>query len=181
MANYNVTITDGVGSQKMKVGAYSVTATANGYDATTLSPAQYTATAGENNAAFTISANGTLDIIFNETGAAGGTAVTEGSVVMTDSTGLTQYGSPVSISAEGTAVFPNVPFSAAEPLTLYFVQLSTDATHNVAEGVITVSMDANDKTIYVINSPIATQNFTLTDANYQGLPVPAATLDFVSE
>ena len=165
----------------MKAGNYTVTAVANGYDATSLTPSSFTATDQPGSGSFTLSADGALTLIFNETGAQGGTAVTSGSVVMTDSTGLTQYGSPVNISAEGTAVFPNVPFSAAEPLTLYFVQLSTDATHNVAEGVITVSMDANDKTIYVINSPIATQNFTLTDANYQGLPVPAATLDFVSE
>ena len=92
MANYNVQITNGSGSENMKRGTYSVTVTANGYEATTLSPVTYTATDDEGSGSFTVSANGTLTLVFNETGAAGGTPVTSGSVVMTDAAGTTQYG-----------------------------------------------------------------------------------------
>ena len=181
MANYNVQITNGAGSQQMKSGNYAVTATASGYEATTLSPTVYTATGSEGTGAFTLSANGVLTLIFNETGASGGTPVTSGTVVMTDAAGTTQYGSPVSISATGEAVFNNVPYDTETPYVLHFVQLTTDDGHNVYSGVITVNTSAATQTEYVVNAPIAAQNITLTDANYSGLPVAAATLVFTGE
>ncbi|HBF86474.1 MAG TPA: hypothetical protein DDW54_02210 [Clostridiales bacterium] len=181
MADYNVQITEGAGSAPMKKGNYSVTAMANGYEATTLSPSTYTAADTEGTGAFTISANGVLTIVFNETGAAGGTPVISGSVVMTDATGATQYGSPVNISATGEAVFNNVPYSSETPYVLHFVQLATDDGHNLFDGVITVNLSSENQTEYVVNSPIATQNITLADANYSGLPVAGATLVFTGE
>ena len=181
MANYNVTITDGVGSESMKKGNYSVTVVANGYEATTLSPDAFTAADTAGTGAFTLSANGTLTLTFNETGASGGTAVTSGSVVMTDSAGTTEYGSPVTIGATGEAVFTNVPYNADTPYVLYFVQKTTDAGHNVFDGVITVNMSEAAQSQYVVNLPIAEQSFTLTDANYSGLPIAAATMTFTGE
>lgn len=179
MANYNVTITDGTGSQAMQKGTYTVTATANGYDASTLSPTTFTANETEGSESFTLSANGTLTFIVNETGAAGGTPITSGSIVMTDATGATEYGSPVSISATGEAVFNNVPYgTAGEPFQLYFKQLSTDDDHNIFEGVISVSMTAQTQTEYVQNTATAVQTFNLTDANY-GMPIDGS-LTFTS-
>ena len=165
----------------MKKGTYSVSVSANGYEATTLSPTNYTATESAGSGSFTVSADGTLTLVFNDTGASGGTPVTSGSVVMTDGTGATEYGSPVTIGATGEAVFNNVPYSAGTPYVLYFVQKATDADHNLYEGVITVNMANATQTEYVLNSPIALQSFTLTDANYQGLPVSDATLTFTGE
>lgn len=181
MANYNVQITNGNGSENMKKGTYSVTVTAAGYEATTLSPTSYTATESAGTGTFTVSANGVLTLIFNESGASGGTPVTSGSVVMTDSTGTTEYGSEITISATGEAEFNNVPYNAETPYVLYFVQKATDAEHNVYSGVISVNMASATQTEYVQNSPIAAQTFTLTDANYSGLPVAAATLIFTGE
>ena len=181
MANYNVQITDGSGSSAMKSGNYSVTVTANGYDATTLSPTSYTAGATAGTGNFTVSADGTLTLVFNETGAEGGTPITSGSVVMTDSTGATEYGSEITISATGEAVFNNVPYVATTGYQLYFVQKTTDDNHNLYEGVISVNMESATQTAYVLNSPIAAQTFTLTDANYAGLPVADATLTFTGE
>ena len=178
MADINVQITNGSGSQALKRGTYAVSVTANGYEATTLSPTTYTATDSTGSGAFTVSANGTLTFIFNETGASGGTPITAGSVVMTDSTGSTRYGSPVQIGATGEAVFNNVPYGDTTPYVLYFVQLSSDDGHNTYSGVITVNMASATQTEYVLNAPIATQSFTLTDANYSGLPVATATLTF---
>ena len=180
MANYNVQITGGTGSVGMKKGNYNVTVTANGFEATTLSPTALEVTGSAATANFTVSANGTLTLIFNETGASGGTAVTSGSVVMTDSSGTTQYGDPVQISATGEAVFDKVPFDQTTPYTLYFVQTATDDGHNVYEGVITVQTDQATQTEYVVNAPIALQTVNLTSADYSGLPVANAEMTFTA-
>ena len=50
--------------------------------------------------------------------------------------------------------------------------------HNIIESVIVVGMGSETQTEYLQNTPIATQNFTLTDANYSGLPISDATLNF---
>ena len=181
MANYNVQITNGSGSENMKSGNYTVTVSAAGYESTTLSPTSYTATASAGSGSFTLSANGVLTLVFNETGAAGGTPVTAGSVVMTDSTGNTEYGSPVTITAQGEAVFNNVPYSSASPYALYFKQTASDDTHNPIETVISVSMSEASETQYVLNSPIAVQTFSISDVNYSGLPIADATLTFTGE
>ena len=181
MANYNVTITNGTGSQAMNLGEYSVSAVyAPGYDMSSLNPTSYTATDSSPTGAFTLSANGTLTIVFNETGEEGGTPITSGTVVMTDSTGETQYGSVVNIDAQGTATFNNVPYGSAQAgYTLYFKQLTSDEDHNIYQSVFAVGMGAQTQTEYIINTPKAIlQNITLTDANYTGLPVANATLEF---
>ena len=180
MANYNVTITNGTGTQNMKAGTYNVIATsANGYDVTTLSPTTFTASTTAGSGAFTLSATGTLTFIVNETGASGGTPITSGTIVMTDAGGNTQYGSAVTINTNGEAVFNNVPYGSTEtPFTLYFKQLSTDDNHNIYQGVISVQMSSNTQTEYIQNTAIAEQTITLTDANYSGLQVPDATLQF---
>lgn len=180
MANYNVNIVNGQGSTPMKAGEYTVSVTeALGYELTSLSPTSYTAGTTTGTGAFTLSANGTLTLNVNETGASGGTPITSGSIIMTDSTGTTEYGSAVTIDALGNAVFDNVPYgSSGNPFQLYFKQLSTDDGHNIFEGVISVSMESQTQTDYVLNTPISTQNITLTDANYSGLPIPNATLEF---
>ncbi len=177
MANYNVTITNGSGSQAMQKGTYNVSATAAGYDVSTLTPTTFTATESAGSETFTLTANGTLTINVNETGAAGGTPITAGSIIMTDATGTENYGSAITIGADGNAVFNNVPYGdAGTPFQLYFKQLATDDTHNIFEGVISVSMTAQTQTEYVQNTPIAEQTFTLTDATY-GMPING-TLNF---
>ncbi len=179
MASYNVTITNGNGSQAMQRGTYNVTATANGYDVSTLTPTTFTATDSPATQAFTLSANGTLTFIVNDTGAAGGTPVTGGTLVMTDATGTEEYGQPVTVGANGEAVFENVPFgTTAEPFQLYFKQLTAADGYNPVEGVISVSMTAQTQTEYVQNTAAAVQTFTLTDANYN-LPIDG-TLDFTT-
>lgn len=181
MANYNVQITNGSGSENMKKGTYSVTVSAAGYDATSLSPTSYTASETAGSGSFTVSAEGVLTLIFNETGAEGGTPITGGSVIMTDATGTTEYGSAVTVSATGQAVFNNVPYVAGTGYSLYFVQKATDENHNLYEGVISVSMENATQTVYVQNTPIAAQTFALTDANYSGFPVSSATMTFTGE
>ncbi len=177
MANYNVTITDGTGSQAMQRGTYDVSATATGYDLSTLSPTTFTATNEAQTQAFTLSANGTLTLVVNDTGAAGGTPIGGGTLVMTDATGAEEYGQPVTVGTNGEAVFENVPYgTAGEPFPLYFKQLTAADGYNPVEGVISVSMTAQTQTEYVQNTAAAVQTFTLTDENY-GMPIDG-TLNF---
>ena len=183
MADYNVTIINGNGTQTMQTGDYSVSAIyAPGYDMTTLSPATFTASSSTSTGTFTISATGTLTIIFNETGAEGGTPITSGTVVMTDSSGTTQYGQVVNINSNGTAVFNNVPFGSAQSAyTLYFKQLTSDENHNIYANVFAVGIGSETQTEYILNTlKSVVQNITLTDANYPELPVYNAVLQFES-
>ncbi len=177
MANYNVTITNGRGTQVMQRGTYDVTATAMGYDESTLTPKTYAVTDTPATGNFTLTANGTLTFNVNETGVAGGTPITGGSLVMTDSTGATEYGQPVTIGTDGNAVFQNVPYgTTAAPFQLYFKQLSSDDAHNPFDGVISVAMNAQTQTEYVQNTAAAEQTLNLTDATY-GMPIDG-TLNF---
>ena len=183
MADYNVTIINGNGSQSMNIGEYDVSAVyAPGYDMDSLSPTTFSATSTGETGEFTIGATGTLTITFNETGAEGGTPITSGTVVMTDPTGEKQYGAVVEIDSNGTAVFNNVPFGSEQAgYSLYFKQLSSDKNHNAYENVFVVGMGAQTQQEYVLNTLKAVlQNFTLTDANYAGLPVNNAGLKFQS-
>lgn len=180
MANYNVQITNGSGSANMQSGNYSVGVVATGYEANTLSPTSYTVTGSAGTGNFTIAACGVLTIVFNETGAEGGTPITSGSVVMTDSTGETEYGSPVSVNSNGEAVFDKVPFDMENPYHLYFKQLASDENHAPYPDVFDVGMGQENQTEYVINNRICEENFTLTDENY-GFPVEDAILSFVGE
>ena len=182
MANYDVTITNGVGSKNMEPGTYTVSATyAPGYELTSLEPTSYTVASGSSGA-FTLAANGTLTITFNETGAEGGTPIPSGTVVMTDPTGETQYGSAVNIDSNGVATFENVPYGSAQSAyTLSFKQLTSDENHNIYPDVFTVGMGAQTQSEYIINTPKAIeQNFTVTDANYTGMPVNDASLNFAA-
>ncbi|MDY6367310.1 MAG: hypothetical protein SPL13_02185 [Clostridia bacterium] len=181
MANYNVQISNGQGSAVMQSGNYAVSATANGYDGTTLSPTTYTASTESGTGSFTLSAAGVLTLIFNETGAQGGAPITSGSVVMTDQTGTVEYGTPREINAVGVATFETLPYNAEIPYLLYFKQLSTDGTHIIYSGVIPVGMGLSAQTEYIQNIPItAEQTFSLNDQNY-GFPISTATLQFTAE
>jgi len=182
MANYNVTITNGQGTEKIQIGNYNVTVTAAGYDASTLAPTTFQATASGGTASFTLSASGKLTFIVNDSGAEGGNPVTGGQIVMTDSAGSATYGSPVDIDSTGNAVFDNVPYGdGTDPYTLYFKQLSSDGDHDPYDGVITVQMIGATQTDYVKNVALVTQSFSLLDANYQGLPINNATLNLATE
>ena len=181
MTEYNVTIINGKGSQTMETGDYSVSAVyAPGYDMLTLNPTSYSASASASTGTFTLSANGSLDIIFNETGEEGGTPITSGSVVMTDSTGEVQYGDVVQVDSNGLATFNNVPYGSEQSAyTLYFKQLTSDENHNPYPTVFAIGMGGQTQTEYVINNlKSVLQNFTLTDANYPDLPIYNASLQF---
>lgn len=171
MSQYLVPITNGTGSQRLPIGAYNVTADVTGYTGV-LDPTTFTATGSDGSQAFTIAATGTLTLNVNETGASGGTPVTSGTCIRCSQDGTTTYGTAKTISATGDCIFDHVPFgTAGTPATFYVKQLTSDDTHNIYSGVITVSMEAETQTNYVQNTLAANQSFTLTDAYYSGLNI----------
>ena len=176
--DYQIVVTNGTATENMQAGNYSVSCTqAEGYDVTSLSPTSCTVTQQEGSFSFTLLATGVLTFEVNETGAAGGTPITSGTIEMTDSAGTANYGTAQ--IQNGVATFDNVPFGTeASPITLYFKQTATDSAHNPYVGVITVSMAANTQTVYIANPAIAAQSIALTDATYPGLVIPSATLSF---
>ena len=113
MAQYVVNITNGSGSEKLPIGQYDVTAAVPGYNGA-LDPTTFTATGSEGTQAFTISADGTLTLIVNETGAEGGTPVTAGTFIRCNSDGSETYGPAKTIDATGNCVFDAVPYGTAE-------------------------------------------------------------------
>ena len=169
MAQYVVTITNGAGSKILPKGTYNVTASVPGYTGL-LSPSTLTVGDTDASQAFTIAATGTMTLNVNETGAAGGTAVTGGTFIRCNSDGSETYGTAKTVDSSGVCTFNNVPFGTSEaPINVYVKQLTSDDTHNVFADVVAVAMDTMAKIQYVQNAPAALQSVTLTDANYAGL------------
>lgn len=172
MATYNVTITNGSGSQELPAGLYNVTAAVTGYDNVTLDPSTFTATTGTGSESFTIAAAGTLTLNVNETGASGGTPITAGTFIRCSADGNTEYGTAKTVDASGVCEFDHVPYGdAVTPYEFYIRQLTSDTTHSIFDGVITIQMAALTQTEYVQNLPAAQQDFSFTDQYYSGLPI----------
>ncbi len=171
MALYPVTITNGAGSANLPAGLYDVTSTVTGYSNISLDPATFTATSGTGSQAFTIAATGTLTFNVNDSGGPGGNPITSGTFIRCNQAGTVDYGTAMTISALGVCVFNYVPFDAVTPVAVYVRQLTSDETHSIYDGVITVDMSTSTQSQYVQNSPAALQSFTFTDANYAGLPI----------
>ena len=169
MAQYVVTITNGLGSHNLPAGLYDVTASVTGYDGV-LDPTSFTATTSTGSEEFTLAATGTLTLTVNDTGAAGGNPIIAGSFIRCSADGLTTYGSAKTISATGECVFDHVPFGdALDPYTIHVKQVASDDDHNIYPGVLSVDMEASTQGEYVLNAAAAQQDFELEDAYYSGL------------
>lgn len=177
MPDYIVTITNGTGSELLPAGDYSVAASVTGYDGA-LDPTAFTATTSTGAQAFTLAATGTLTLTVNETGAAGGTPITAGTFIRCSQDGLTEYGTAKTVDGTGICIFDHVPFGdGGSPYAFYIKQLTSDATHNIYVGVITIDMAGATQDEYVQNTLAAEQTFTLADENYSGLTL-SGTLTF---
>ncbi len=177
MAEFNINITNGKGSAKIPAGSYLAVVDAPGFDNGSLLPIMVNLPNQSTTTALTISAKGTLTIIFNETGEESGQRIISGAVVMTDATGQTQYGSIVNINSNGEAVFENVPFGSIENgYELYFVQLSTDDNHRINQSAFSVVMEVSNKTHHVKNEALIEQHFTVQSVDYENMVLNNATL-----
>ncbi len=177
MSNYNINITDGKGSEKVAAGSFLAVIDAPGFDNSSLLPIMVNLPNTSTTTNLTLSATGSLTIVFNETGDESGRGILNGTVIMTDETGETQYGRVVNINSNGEAVFEKVPFGDSENLyDLHFVQLSSDDSHRKHDGVFTVSMESSTKRHHVKNDLTIEQHFVVTSIDHENLPIKNAVL-----
>ena len=170
-----ITITNGSGSANLINGTYSVTSNTTGYDNQSINPANITVDASTNSYAFTISATGTLTIHVSEDGTSSGTPIVGATLIRTDSQG-TEYGSTITTDSQGIATFNNVPYDTTNAPTIYFKQTASDGDHEFSSLVQSVTMTTSTLTEEIQNTIGASRQITLTDANYQNLPIETATL-----
>ena len=169
-----VTITNGTGTSDVINGSYSVTADVSGYDNTTINPDTVNIVEGTNNYAFTIAATGTLTLHVTEEGTSEGTPIEGATFIRTDSEG-NEYGTPITSDSNGDAVFNNVPFGTNAP-TVYFKQTASDGDHEFDDTVQNTTLTNSTETVEIENPLGATRTLTLTDANYENLPIETGTI-----
>lgn len=171
----SIIITNGTGSGELINGTYSVSASVNGYDNTSINPNSLSVVEGTNSYALTISANGTLTLHVTEDGTSGGTPIVGATFYRTDSLG-TEYGSLITTDSNGDAIFNNVPYSQTDAPLIYYKQVSSDGDHEFSPDVSSTSLIASTETVQITNAPGATRTITLTDSNYNNLPIDSGTL-----
>ena len=170
-----ITITDGTGTGELINGSYTVTASANGYDNTTINPNSLNVVEGTNSYQFTIAAEGTLTLHVTEDGTTTGTPIVGATFVRTDSLG-NEYGSVITSDSSGNAVFNNVPYAASDAPLIYFKQTASDGDHEFNANVQNTSLTTQTETNQIQNPTGATRTISLTDTNYSNLPIGTATI-----
>lgn len=174
---YVINIVDGVGSQRILNGSYTVTSNTTGYDNASIDPGSQIISSGVDTYSFTVAATGTLTLHVTEEGNAGGTPVENATFVRCDSVG-TAYGSPITSDSSGNAVFSFVPFAASNAPTIYYRQTASAGDHEFDASLQTLNMTSSTDTVEVANPLAAMRTINLSDANYIGLPIEAGELTF---
>lgn len=175
--NKSITITNGVGTADIINGTYNISAQVDGYNNSTINPSSVTIDSTTNTYSFTIAANGTLTLHVTEDGTASGTPVVGATFVRTDSTG-TEYGTVITSDSNGDAVFNNVPYNTTLAPTIYYKQTASDGEHEFDDEIQSTTMTTQTQTIQIENEKGATRTLTLTDANYENLPIENGTITF---
>ena len=170
-----VNITNGVGTESLINGNYSISANVNGYDNASITPNTVNITESINTYAFTISAEGTLTLHVTDNGTSGGNPIVGATFKRTDSNG-TEYGNVITTDSNGNAVFNNVPYATENAPLIYYKQLTSDGDHEFSTNVNSTSMTANTQTIEIENTIGATRTINMTDANYTNLPIDSGTI-----
>ncbi len=173
--NKNVVITNGTGNIDLINGSYTVSASVNGYDNTSILPTSINVVEGTNEYNFTIAADGVLSLHVTEDGTSSGTPVVGATFVRTDSNGV-EYGSVITSDSNGDAVFNNVPYATTDAPIIYYKQTASDGNHEFSSAVANTSMTASTATVEVANPLGASRTINLTDANYANLPIDSGTL-----
>ena len=170
-----ITIVNGSGTSNLVNGTYSVTSNTNGYNDISINPSSINVEAGTNTYNFTIAATGTLTLHVSEDGTSTGTPIVGATFIRTDSSG-TEYGSLITTDSSGNAVFNNVPFSDTNAPTIYFKQTASDGEHEFVNTVQNTTMTTSTSTLEITNALGTLRTISLTDANYQNLPIESASL-----
>ena len=170
-----INITNGTGSSDILNGTYTVTSDVNGYDNLSINPSDVTIESGVNSYSFTISANGTLTLHVTEDGTSSGTPIVGATFYRTDSAG-TEYGNVITTDSNGDAIFNNVPFSESNAPTIYYKQTASDGNHEFIDTVQSTTLTTSTSTIQIQNALGELRTITLTDANYNDLPIESGTI-----
>lgn len=170
-----ININNGQGTESLINGSYTVTASATGYDNTSINPSTVSIVEGTNTYQFTIAATGTLTLHVTEDGTTTGTPIVGATFIRTDSTG-NEYGSAITTDSNGDAVFNNVPYDSTSAPTVYYKQTASDGDHEFVNTVQSTTLTTSTSTVEIQNTPGATRTITLTDSNYANLPIDTATL-----
>ena len=177
----NIPITNGKGSISIVPGTYDVTATADGYDASSLDPTSVTIESGIDDYAFTIAATGTLTLHVTDDGTEYGVQIVGATFQRCDSDGKT-YGAVITTDGDGNAVFNYVPYSTSGTAPkVYFKQISSDEEHTFSAGLQNTTLNTETVTIQIENPDANEKNFTLTDKNYAGLPIADGIITLTSQ
>ncbi len=174
--SYTITIINGTGDDQILNGDYTVTASAVGYDNNSIQPNTITVIEGTDTYGFTIGATGTLTLHVTEDGLETGIPVVGATFRRTDAGGVELYGMVITSDEFGDAVFPNVPFADTGAPTVYYLQIDSDGEHEHDSSLQSTSLLTENVTLQVENKPAADRTINLTDANYTGLPIVAATV-----
>lgn len=172
---YNISITNGEGAENILNGDYTVTASSNGYDGSTIDPASITVVEGTNEYSFTIGATGTLTLHVTEDGTSTGTAVVGATFIRCDSEGNT-YGTEITTDSTGNAVFNNVPYASTDAPIIYYKQTKSDGAHAFDDMLKNTTLTTSTSTIEIENNIPALRTIKLTDENYDGLDIASATI-----
>lgn len=167
----NIPITNGKGSVHVVPGTYGVAGAADGYDTNSLEPTSVTITDETADYAFTIAATGTLTLHVTDDGTELGVQVVGATFQRCDAEGKT-YGTVVTTNEDGDAIFEHVPFLASgDAPKVYFKQLTSDEGHTFNQDLQNTTLTEATMAVQIANPEANTKNFTLTDKNYEGLPV----------
>ena len=166
-----VHITNGKGSSEIVIGNYNVTSTTLGYDDTTINPSTVEITEGIGTYSFKIGAVGTLTLHVSDDGSEAGIPIVGAKFVRCDADGQA-YGDEIVTGEDGNAVFNYVPFLVeGTPPTIYYKQTDSDGQHTFDTELKNTTLVEETKLIEVQNPEAALINFTLTDLNYNDLPI----------
>lgn len=171
----NITITNGVGTANITNGTYTVTSTVDGYDNTSILPNSLNVVEGTDSYSFTIAATGTLTLHVTEEGTVDGTPIVGATFKRADSSG-NQYGDLITTDANGDAIMQYVPYAATGAPAVYYVQLSSDGSHEFSQNPVSVTLTTQAYTTQVTNALSTLRTINVYDANYTDLPISSGTL-----
>ena len=165
-----IPITNGKGSKELTSGTYNVVAEITGYNNDSIDPNTLDIEEGTNDYNLTIAASGTLTLHVSDDGTDIGVPIIGATFYRCDSEGNT-YGEIITSNDEGNAIFNYVPYAENDAPTIYYKQITSDGEHNFDDTLQNTTMTTDTLTIEIENSPATERNFTVTDANYENLPI----------
>ena len=74
-----------------------------------------------------------------------------------------------------------MPYAATNAPTIYFKQTESDGSHDFSTDVLSTNMTTETYTYELENSLSAVRTITLTDSNYENLPIDNATINLSNE